>query len=172
MEYQDAKSRWQTLSHPREANCQSGNASSQKRRKRGALPSAGLRDQREHHLNTIKRREKVQDENWINSIARQRPTKTLLSLFAIGSHFGKLSVTRRSESWRERGYPAACVSSREHRLSLVQRLGRSKLENPITSIARMKPSKTLSSLFAADVPFPKLDAVRSNPISRSMFSIT
>ena len=69
-------------------------------------------------------------------------------------------------------YPAACVSSREHRLSIVQRRGRTELENPITSIARMKPSKTLCSLFANDVPFPKLDVAGSSPISRSILSIT
>jgi hypothetical protein len=32
----------------------------------------------------------------------------------------------------------------------------------------MKPSKTLSSLFANDVPFPKLDVAGSSPVSRSM----
>ena len=45
----------------------------------------------EHHLNTIKLCGKVRDKNWINSIATQRPTKTLSSLFAIGRHFGKLA---------------------------------------------------------------------------------
>ena len=45
----------------------------------------------EHRLNIIKLGLKIQDENAVNSIARKRPTKTLLSLFAIESHFGKLA---------------------------------------------------------------------------------
>ena len=44
----------------------------------------------EHRLTSIKLGLKIQDENAVNSIARKRPTKTLLSLFAIESHFGKL----------------------------------------------------------------------------------
>jgi hypothetical protein len=46
---------------------------------------------REHHLNTVKQSGEGQDENWVFSIARKRPTKTLWSLFAIESHFGKLA---------------------------------------------------------------------------------
>jgi len=46
----------------------------------------------EHRLNIIKLGLKIQDENAVNSIARKRPTKTLLSLFAIESHFGKLAL--------------------------------------------------------------------------------
>ena len=45
----------------------------------------------EHRLNIIKLGLKIQDENAVNSIARKRPTRTLLSLFAIESHFGKLA---------------------------------------------------------------------------------
>jgi hypothetical protein len=46
----------------------------------------------EHHLNTVKRRPEVQNENWLNSIARKRQTKTLCSLFAIDSRLPKLDV--------------------------------------------------------------------------------
>jgi len=63
---------------------------------------------------------------------------------------------------KTRGLSPGRFSSREHRLSLIQRRGRAELENLITSIARMKPSKTLSSLFANDVPFPKLAAIQTN----------
>src|SRR6516225_4233540 len=68
-------------------------------------------------------------------------------------------LTSRGQGARHRGLGSFLHQfrlSREHRLSLIQRRGRAELENPITSIARMKPSKTLCSLFANDVPFPKL----------------
>jgi hypothetical protein len=48
--------------------------------------------QREHHLNTVKRSPDAQNENWLNSIARKRPTKTPCSLFAIDSPIPKLDV--------------------------------------------------------------------------------
>ena len=56
----------------------------------------------EHCLHTIKRLGNVRDENWINSIARQRLTKTLSSLFTIGCHLGKLTLAR-LEFWCGRG---------------------------------------------------------------------
>ena len=47
---------------------------------------------REHHLNTVKQGAEVQNENWVNSIARKRPTKALCPLLSIESHFGKLDI--------------------------------------------------------------------------------
>jgi hypothetical protein len=46
-------------------------------------------------LNTVKLRADVQDENWLNSIARKRPTKTLCSLLSIESRLPKLHVAAR-----------------------------------------------------------------------------
>ena len=51
----------------------------------------------EHRLNTVKRRPEVQNENWLNSIARKRPTRTLCSLSSIESHFGKLEIMKIEE---------------------------------------------------------------------------
>jgi hypothetical protein len=53
--------------------------------------SQPCRGSAEHRLNTVKLFADSQDGNWVFSIARKRPTKTLLSLFAIESHFGKLA---------------------------------------------------------------------------------
>ena len=47
---------------------------------------------REHCLNTVKRSPDAQNENWVNSIARKRSTKTLCSLLSIDSRFPKLDV--------------------------------------------------------------------------------
>jgi hypothetical protein len=43
-------------------------------------------------LNTIKRSPDAQNENWLNSIAGKRPTKTPCSLCAIDSPIPKLDV--------------------------------------------------------------------------------
>jgi hypothetical protein len=57
------------------------------------MPGAGDRHQQhEHHLNTVKRSPDAQNENWLNSIARKRSTKTPCSLFAIDSPIPKLDV--------------------------------------------------------------------------------
>jgi hypothetical protein len=48
----------------------------------------------EHRLNTIKRSPDAQNENWLNSIARKKPTKTLCTLLSIDSRLPKLDVTR------------------------------------------------------------------------------
>jgi len=52
----------------------------------------------EHHLNTIKRSSGAQNENRVDSIARTRSTKTLLSLLSLLSHFPKLDVAGRVPS--------------------------------------------------------------------------
>jgi len=49
----------------------------------------------EHRLNTIKRSPDAQNENWLNSIARKRSTKTPCSLLSIDSRFPKLHVAAR-----------------------------------------------------------------------------
>jgi hypothetical protein len=46
----------------------------------------------EHHLNTVKRSPDAQNENWLFSIARKRPTKTPCSLLSIDRRFPKLDV--------------------------------------------------------------------------------
>jgi hypothetical protein len=46
----------------------------------------------EHRLNTVKLCADVQNENWLNPIARKRPTKTLCSLLSIDSRLPKLNV--------------------------------------------------------------------------------
>jgi hypothetical protein len=47
-------------------------------------------------LNAVKQSPSGQNENWMFSIARKTPTKTLCSLFATESHFGKLDITDQS----------------------------------------------------------------------------
>jgi hypothetical protein len=59
--------------------------------KRADLLEVTLPRCREHHLNTVKQGAEVQNENWVNSIARKRPTKALCPLLSIESHFGKLA---------------------------------------------------------------------------------
>jgi hypothetical protein len=46
----------------------------------------------EHHLNTVKRSPDVQNENWLNPIARKRSTKTLCSSLSIEGRLPKLDV--------------------------------------------------------------------------------
>jgi len=53
--------------------------------------SQPCRGSAEHRLNTVKIFAGSQDGNWVFSIARKRPTKTLWSLFAIECQVGKLA---------------------------------------------------------------------------------
>jgi hypothetical protein len=46
----------------------------------------------EHRLNTVKSSSVAQNENWLSSIARKRPTKTPCSLFSIDSPIPKLDL--------------------------------------------------------------------------------
>ncbi len=50
--------------------------------------------EREHRLNTIKRSHDAQNENWVDSIARTRSTKTLCSILSIESRIPKLGRRR------------------------------------------------------------------------------
>jgi hypothetical protein len=61
---------------------------------------------REDYLRIIRLRWELRLENWVFSIARKRPTKTLWSLFAIECQVGKLGFRRnrlmpKSPSWRQ-----------------------------------------------------------------------
>jgi hypothetical protein len=83
----------------------------------------------EHHLNTVKLRADVQNENWLNSIARKRPTKTPCSLFAIDSPIPKLDVAGSnpvsrsifSITWKDSFYPlhSICTAKLRRHAGLV-----------------------------------------------------
>jgi hypothetical protein len=45
----------------------------------------------------------------------------------------------------------------EHRLNTFKNCERENFENPVYSIARMRPAKTLSRLFAIHSLFPKVE---------------